>query len=144
MAGPKFEVKFRGVDALRKRLKKFRGDIPRAMGSVLFQEGEETITEAKLITPVDEGVLRASAFVKLPQLKDGEFVVEIGFGGPAGSGNQGASNAKDVGYAVFVHEDLTAHHNVGQAKFLEVPLDRRRPSIPTRLAANLDRELGRK
>jgi hypothetical protein len=24
-------------------------------------------------------------------------------------------------YAIFVHENLTAHHNVGQAKFLEQP-----------------------
>lgn len=25
-------------------------------------------------------------------------------------------------YAIYVHEDLTAHHTVGQAKFLEQPL----------------------
>ena len=68
------------------------------------------MTKAKKITPVDEGVLRSSGHVQLPVQRGSSVEVELGFGGPAGSGE---GQLKDVGYAVYVHEDLTAYHPVG-------------------------------
>jgi hypothetical protein len=41
----------------------------------------------------------------------------------------GVSRIGVSGYAVFVHQDLTAHHEVGQAKFLERPARERRPEM---------------
>ena len=143
MAGPEFEVTFEGLDGLLRALEHRPDDIVRAAKSALFIEGEETITEAKRLTPVDEGVLRASGHVQLPEeTADGGVEVRAGFGGPAGSGNQGGeTNEKDVGYAVYVHEDLTARHPVGQAKYLEVPVNQRRAGFVERVVQHIRERL---
>ena len=132
MAGPEFKITFKGADALVRRFKELAARLPIAIESALVREAEETITEAKLITPVDEGVLRASGHVQQPKRDGPRVSVEAGFGGPAAP------------YALFVHEDLTAHHPVGQAKFLEVPVNKRRGSFAGRLAARVDAALGRR
>lgn len=134
---PRYDVKWEGLEQLAKKLKARPELVSRATESALFIEAEETMAEAKKETPVDEGVLRGSGHVQLPT-RDGDRVsVELGFGGPAGTGNQGATNPEDVGYAVYVHEDLTAHHTVGKAKYLEDPLNRRRSGLPRRLARRI-------
>lgn len=142
MAGPKFKSKVSGLDRLVRAKNRRKSDLVPAVESALFVEGEETITAAKRITPVDEGVLRSSGHVRLPVREGSTIVVECGFGGPAGTGNQGETQDEDVGYAVFVHEDLTAHHTVGQAKYLEVPVNARRATLPERIAERVDAKLG--
>ena len=78
------------------------------------------MTDAKLQTPVDTGNLRASGHVTEPEIvNDSWLTVTLGFGGPAGSGS---GQNQDVGYAVYVHEDLSKHHPIGHAKFLELPM----------------------
>lgn len=109
--------------------------ITKAVASAIYVEAEQTIAAAKKITPVDEGVLRSSGHVRLPETSaDGTVTVEFGFGGVAGTGTQGPTNEKDVGYAVYVHEDLTAYHRVGQAKYLETPVRERVRGLAGRLA----------
>ena len=67
--------------------------------------------------------------------------MELGFGGPAGKGNQrGTSNKIDVGYALIVHENLTASHNVGRAKYLEIPFNQALRRMDKRLADIMIRE----
>jgi hypothetical protein len=65
----------------------------------------------------------------------------VGFCGPAGAGNAGETNDEDVGYAVYVHEDLSARHTKGKAKFLEDPLNRRLPEMARRLAERIRKRL---
>lgn len=55
------------------------------------------------MTPVDKGNLKASHYVVTGKTRSG-LVVEIGC---------------TADYSIYVHEDLDAHHNVGEAKFLE-------------------------
>ena len=58
------------------------------------------------LAPVDTGNLHGGAYTR----HEGTGVdteVEVGY---------------VAEYAVYVHEDLFAHHNVGQAKFLEQPM----------------------
>lgn len=137
-----FSVKFEGLDKAIKELGAFTDKIAGALESALFVEGEQTITEAKVITPVDEGVLRASGFVMLPERNGDEVFVDIGFGGPSGSGNHGGeTNSKDVGYAIIQHEDLTFFHTVGQAKYLEVPLNKRKTGYSERIAKRIRAKL---
>lgn len=62
------------------------------------------------LVPVDTGDLKASG-----------KVVTTGQGH-----NRQYEIRYDEEYAVFVHEDLTKHHDHGQAKFLEVPYYRYR------------------
>src|SRR3990167_4442938 len=94
-----------------------KGPGPRALRSV----GEVWMTEAKKRTPVDTGTLRSSGHVQGPTVRGNEITVRLVFGGPAAS------------YAATVHENLTARHTTGQAKYLE--------SVVTERKANLSREL---
>lgn len=66
------------------------------------------LADAKKRCPVRYGHLRNSGEAK----HSGFLEWAVTFGGPAAP------------YAVFVHEDLKAHHRVGEAKFLEKALPR--------------------
>ena len=123
-----------GLHRLRERLRRYPRHTARAVERALYQEAEETITDAKEDTPVDTGALRASGFVDLPERRPRGISVKLGFGGVAGSGNQGGSNSKDVGYAVFVHEDCNAYHAVGRCKYLEIHVRRAVRRLPRRIA----------
>lgn len=69
----------------------------------MMQSAESMMTVAKKRTPVDTGTLRASGRVyRSKEVKN--FTVVLGF---------------HTHYALYVHEDLQAHHPVGQAKYLE-------------------------
>lgn len=92
------------------------------LAAALYQEGEALIAEAKAETPVDTGALRASGHVLAPEIAGDKVTVRAGFGGPAAP------------YAVFVHENLEAHHNVGNAKYLENPAKRRAATMAERIA----------
>ena len=73
----------------------------------LFEAGNMIMTDAKRRVPVDLGALKGSGYVTAPTATPGGTHVEVGFGGPA------------AGYAIYVHEDLSARHPVGEAKYLE-------------------------
>lgn len=137
-----FSVKFEGLEKALNQLKTFTDKVIPALESALFVEGEQTITEAKMLTPVDDGILINSGFVQLPEREGDNVFVEIGFGGPAGTGNHGGeTNSKDVGYAIIQHEDLTFFHTVGQAKYLEVPLNKRKVGYSERIAKRIRAKL---
>ena len=130
-------------------------------GGALFREAERIMTAAKRRTPIETGNLRASGHVALPVVGAGGVGVMMGFGGVAGSGNHGGeTNKEDVGYAVYVHENLTASHvktlskkeaarrgsatgEIGQAKFLENAVNEARRGMDARLAADVRREIER-
>ena len=83
---------------------------PDAMGKALYQEANDIIREAKVLTPFDTGVLHGSAFVNLPEVSGAEVSVTLGYG----------QAAKD--YAEIQHEELSYYHKPPtQAKFFEQP-----------------------
>ena len=133
-----------GLRRLKSRLRRYPRHTARAVSRALYQEGEETITDAKEDTPVDTGALRASGFVELPERRASVIRVALGFGGVAGSGNQGQSNAEDVGYAVYVHEDCNAYHDVGRCKYLEIHVRQTVRRLPRRIAREVHRETRRR
>jgi hypothetical protein len=45
-------------------------------------------------------------------------------------------------YAVYVHENLQAHHPVGQAKFLESAMTEAAPTLAERVAARVKAAIG--
>ena len=110
-----------------------------SLAAGLYQEAEGTMTVAKTLTPMATGNLRASGHVAPPAIEGSVVTVAMGFGGPAGTGNQGATNTEDVGYAVYVHENMESHHPVGQAKFLETAAKQRTQGMAGRLASVLAR-----
>ena len=136
MEPPRFTFEL-NVEELIAKFRDRPDDLIRELPGALYVEAEKIMTAAKRITPVDENILRASGHVRLPEIEGDRVEVEMGFGGPAGTGN----NRKDVGYAVYVHEDLTARHTVGQAKFLEVPFNQAKAGMMARLAARIKRRI---
>ena len=133
-------VRVEGTDAIKRALAALGTDVLPALAAALYQVGEGVMTDAKLLTPVDTGNLRASGHVSPPAVQGSKVSVTLGFGGPAGSGNHGGqSNAESVGYAVYVHENMEAHHPVGQAKFLESALKARTSGMAGRIGLSLQR-----
>lgn len=86
------------------------------------------------LTPVDTGTLRDSHKVELPSpggtragAGANAYLAVVTVGGPG------------IPYAWIVHENLNAHHDVGQAKFLETAMLQNRPKLGAAIAAALAR-----
>jgi hypothetical protein len=105
-----------GEEALRHRERAARA---------LYAVAHEIRTESMRRTPVDTGALRSTHMVTEPEWSGNVVEVSIGVGGPAAP------------YAIYVHENLTARHTVGQAKFLESALLEALPSLARRVAARM-------
>lgn len=139
----KVKVKIEGVDKLKRTLERLGAKAPEKLAPLLYQEGETIMREAKELTPVDTGALRSTGHVQLPVLTEKGASVTLGFGGPAGATftnkatGRVVKRGERIGYAVWVHEDMTAFHPVGQAKFLEEPFKKHAKAMPSRLAAKL-------
>lgn len=119
------------MDDLRRALKKAGTDGPTALASAMVVEQEKVMAQAKGLTPVDKGPLRASGTVLPPEVSGTTITVASGFGGAA----------KD--YALTQHEDLTLNHTVGQAKFLEGPFNSRKPMMIRNLTMGVGKVLKR-
>lgn len=121
-------VRFRlkGQDAMARRLKKVVDLVPSEVAKAMYLEMEIEATECKERTPVDTGALRASEHVTLPEQGLKKISVSIVAGGATAP------------YAIKVHEDLEAHHPVGQAKFIESVLDESAPFMAERIARRVD------
>lgn len=102
----------------------------KSTASALYKEGERIMAKAKPLTPVDTGALVNSGHVELPKSEGSKISVELGFGGTAAP------------YALIVHENLEAHHPVGQAKYLEQPFDEAKDGMSERLAADIKKGNG--
>ena len=127
---------------LLNKLKNRPEAMKQAVASALYMEAEEIISEAKPMTPVLHGFLVNSGHANLPEVVGDSVSVEMGFGGVAGSGNQGGvTNDESVGYALYVHENLTAHHEVGGPKFLEQALLIKKSDMSERLAERIQERL---
>ena len=99
------EIKLEGFIELTNKLNKSISQISDTVQSALLDCGNDLQQKAVDITPIDTGALRASAFTEAES--GGNPSVIVGF---------------EEEYAIYVHENLEAHHDVGQAKFLEQPL----------------------
>lgn len=115
-----------GQDKMRKNLAALKQNVPNEVARALNIEMELGAKEVKRRTPVDEGELRASIHVEGPYIVylKGRRVIyaRVVAGGPSAP------------YAIYVHEDLDAHHKVGQAKYLESWILESRPSMAARVA----------
>ena len=95
----------------------------------LFEAGNMIMTDAKRRVPVDLGNLKGSGYVTAPTATPGGTHVEVGFGGPA------------AGYAIYVHEDLSAHHPVGEAKYLENAVEAKAQAAFAHIAKRVEEAL---
>ena len=104
--------------------------MPDEAARALYAEANEIRTVSMRRTPVEFGTLRSSHVVTEPEITDAYVEVRIGVGGPAAP------------YALYVHENLSARHKNGQAKFLESALLEAMPTLARRIAARIAVERG--
>jgi hypothetical protein len=131
MAAMALDFNIGGLADLQRRMEGLARGINGAAGQALREEAEIEMTEAKMRTPVDTGALRASGRVEGPRVSSDEVAVSLQFGDAAAT------------YALYVHENLEAHHPVGEAKFLEKTLIESQPHMADRIARRLRGLLGR-
>ncbi len=93
-------VKVSGTRKLEMKLMQFRVEIPEAVEVALYWLAERIMDFSQMLVPVDTGDLKESAFISKPS--GGLFC--MGYGAP---------------HAPYVHEDTSASHEQGEAKFLE-------------------------
>lgn len=118
------------MDKAMAALKKVGLDAPEITAKAAYMDLEKTMTISKQQVPVDTGVLRASGTVDKPEVNGEDWSVTLGYGGAA------------AGYAIYVHENLSARHTVGNAKYLEKPLTERTGGMAERMAADIRNEYG--
>lgn len=111
---------------MKAKLHRLRQKLPDEVGRALYVETQIEATEVKRRTPVDRGPLRASIMVVGPTREGRRVYTMIVAGGPAAP------------YAIYVHEDLDAHHTVGQAKFIESVLFESRAHMGARVARRIE------
>lgn len=108
----KISVDFKGGEEVMRALRLLGEKAPNAMGAALYQESNDIIREAKVLTPFREGTLAGSAFVNHPNVSGAEVSVTLGYGQAASA------------YAEVQHEELSYYHKPPtQAKFLEQPFN---------------------
>lgn len=107
------------------KLRKLQEELPDTFGNALRQEAEIEATECKKRCPVDTGALRASIQASGPFRNGRSITCNIEAGGPAEP------------YALIVHEDLEASHRVGEAKYIERPLQESAPYMADRIAKRI-------
>lgn len=115
-----------GTDAVRRTLERMARQIPNEVGRALYQEAQIERTESMRRTPVEYGALKGSHELEGPEIKGRDVSVTILVGGPAAP------------YAVYVHEDMEAFHEHGQAKFLESVILESKPYMGQRVAKRID------
>lgn len=100
-------IRLQGFVELTNRLNRSASQISDTVQNALLDCGNDLQQKAVDITPIDTGALRSSAFTEADRQNRKKPSVTVGF---------------EEEYAIYVHENLEAHHDVGQAKFLEQPL----------------------
>lgn len=120
-------IRWEGLDELRDKLTKARKDAVKDLGRALFVEGNRIMTVSKRdFVPVDQGTLRGSGHVRQPHIRGTRAEVTLGYGGAASA------------YALVQHERLDYAHDVGQAKYLERPVNDAARGFGERLGRHLE------
>jgi len=118
--------------AVVEELDQLRRKVPTVVAKALSAEAKIIMGVSVDRTPVDTTALRDSHITLDPTITGNDIEVKIEVGGPAGG-------EKELGYALAVHENLEARHDVasgfrgGQAKFLESAVNEAAPNLPTLL-----------
>lgn len=148
----KFEVV--GEASMERALRKIARQVPKDAQSALHIEAELIRTDSMRRTPVEFGTLRGSTVVRSDgALGESMTVAEEGDFSPAELPPSKATKDSPeavvgVGggaseYAVYVHENLQAHHETGEAKFLENAYNAAIPGMSRRIGQRLGAALRR-
>jgi hypothetical protein len=101
-----------------KRLKKITKESVDEVTEIVFEQSQNLV-------PVKTGALKASGHIV--QDPEGNYIM---YGDDAGI----------IDYAVYVHENLTDFHPIGQAKYLETPMLQNAPLLREKIAKRMEIE----
>lgn len=113
----------KGITTVTANISRLRKNLPKAALAALYADAQQIEAVSRSRTPVLTGALRDSHETIL---FEGEARVTITVGG------------SDAPYAIYVHENLSANHPIGQAKFLETALLEAVPEMAGRIASSID------
>jgi hypothetical protein len=129
----------KGERQILNRLAKLQSaEVNRVVRETLNEASEVTAELARQKCPVDTGALRSTIRQVPVKLIRNKVATGVEAGGPSGIGGAirpgkspktGKMAPDFVDYERYVHEDLTAHHDVGEAKFMEKAMLIMRPHI---------------
>ena len=105
------KVNVKGKKKVLRELKKHKSNYPDAVSTALYRRGLQIIRGSLRKVPVDTGRLRGSHYVTRPIKISAGHIVELGYG---------------TDYAIRVHESTNLTFNVGQAKYLQEPVEKAR------------------
>jgi hypothetical protein len=115
------------IKVIKDIAKKFPDDVAKAM----FQEAQVEVTEMKKRCPVDvspnaphPGNLRASIHAERPE-RNGRTLIQI------------FATGVQAPYAIYVHEDPDAHHEIGEWKFMESVINESAPYFLQRIGTRV-------
>lgn len=136
-------TRIKGGGRLTAQLKKWGSRAIPATKSALYTEAELIMTKSKELCPVDTGALRSTGVVEQPTVSGTNVKVVMGYGGPAKQNDAAVQGEapEEVGYAIYAHEDLSAYHKVGQAKYLEQPIREWQSGGAKRLQRRIKRKM---
>lgn len=121
-------VRVEGDEKVIDRILAYAEDYPEIVAEEFFGELLDLEAQAKYECPWRTGLLSTSITATKPEIKEKVISSTIG---------------TNVEYAVYVHENMNAHHNApGKAKFIEAPAKRWAARLVDRLAGVLDRRIG--
>lgn len=112
-----------------------------SLGRALYREGTGIIEAARGITPRDTTTLASAEGVAEPRREENLIVVELGVGGAAGDKRNPKTGEMASSYALYVHENLEAHHPTGTAKFIEIPFNQAKRGMAGRIAESMRNDL---
>lgn len=115
-----------GIEELRRKLESLGASANKMVSAALYQEATVIKEAAVQRCPKDKGILRNSHGVTLPKGAGLETSVTIfAGGGPAP-------------YGIYVHENLTARHPIGEAKWLERTVHAAAQDLAERVSRRID------
>lgn len=111
-----------GSAEMKRRAKNLNNSTRKSMLKAVDNFTTTEMREMKRRTPVETGELRDSGHTKPARFEGDTVKGEMEF---------------SADHAMVVHEDLEAHHTVGQAKFMESVLNESAPHFPARVAEDM-------
>lgn len=116
-----------GADKIARNLAAVGRNLPREAGRAVLAEGAVDLEQMRIETPLaDEGARAGALRASLRLKKVDDLTVQLIAGGGT------------VDYAVKVHEDLQAKHEVGRAKYMEIVVLQSKGTMGDRLASRVD------
>lgn len=97
--------------------------VPVSSHSTVSKAGNAIYKESQLLVPVDTKALKRSGYHRTTT-KQGSSTVKVGYSDAKSTRYNPKTGKATSEYATVVHEDTTANHPLGSARFLALAVDR--------------------